>query len=136
MARILIIDDQPAVRTVVRKVLERHEHEVVEEGHGQTALDRLSGEPADVVITDVFMPEMDGIDFLLQVRDTCPGARVIVMSGGGLLAKNEVLADADALGADATLAKPFSAQDLVDTVGRVLAMPAGEPEGDGGAPGV
>ncbi len=121
MARILVIDDQAPVRSAVRLVLERAQHRVREEPDGHVALRHFAGDPTDLIITDVFMPHMDGIDFIMRVKGAFPEARVIVMSGGSLISKEEILADAADLGADATLAKPFSPEELLELVDRVLA---------------
>lgn len=123
MSRILVIDDQSAMRLALRRILEREGHQVQDEPDGHVALRRYSGDPADLVITDVFMPNMDGIDFVLRMKGAFPDSRVIVMSGGSLLPKEEVLTDAFALGADATLAKPFDPGELIEVVNRVLSTP-------------
>lgn len=120
MTRILVIDDQPAMRTAVRRILESAGYEVTEEPDGHVALRHFAGDPTDLVITDVFMPNMDGIDFVHRVKGAFPEARIIVMSGGGMLSSEVVLTDARISGADATLPKPFQPAELLDTVRRVL----------------
>lgn len=122
MARILIIDDQPAIRTALRAILEREGHAVTEAVDGHVALRHFAGDPTDLVITDVFMPNMDGIEFLTRVKGAFPEARIVVMSGGGSLSKEEVLADAGSLGALATLPKPFTSDELTHVVAQALAV--------------
>lgn len=116
MPRIMIIDDAAAIRTSLRRILERDGHTVLEEPDGKSALRHFAGDPTDVVISDVFMPDMDGIDFLMRVRETFPEAKIIVMSGGGALGKESVLAAASRLGADVVFEKPFEATQVLDAV--------------------
>ena len=121
MAYILVVDDDPAVREVIRTFLKDTGHEIEEAGDGKEALMRLAGRTADLVITDVYMDGMDGIEFLREIRRTRPEARVLVMSGGGRLGGPLFLDVAEALGAVRSLAKPFDAERLVAEVARILA---------------
>jgi CheY-like chemotaxis protein len=120
MASILIIDDEGPVREVLRRLLERMGHTVYEAAEGKTALRMYAGNPTDLVITDIYMPEMDGIEFLIRVRDAFPEARVIAVSGGSFLCKEEVLRDAAQLGAVGILQKPFSVEECLEVVQRAL----------------
>jgi len=120
MASILIIDDQPEVRRVLRRVLEAAGHTVTEDGDGKSALRHFAGNPTDLVISDIFMPEMDGIDFLVRVREAFPEARIVAMSGGGVLGRDQVLGDASMLGALAVLKKPFSRDEVLKAVNSAL----------------
>lgn len=120
MANILIVDDEPDVLNILKRILERAGHNVRGAKDGKTALRMFAGNPADVVITDIFMPEMDGIEFLVRVREAFPEARIIALSGGGQIGREEVLEDALRLGAVGILQKPFSAEACVDAVRRAL----------------
>ena len=120
MASILIIDDADPVRDILRKLLERVGHTVYEAVDGKTALRMYAGNPTDLVITDIYMPEMDGIEFLIRVREAFPEARVIALSGGSFIGKEEVLRDAAQLGAVGILKKPFSVEECLDVVDRAL----------------
>lgn len=128
MARILVIDDQPRTRTAVRRSLESAGHEVVEAEDGKVALRMYAGNPTDVVISDIYMPHMDGIEFLIRLHEAFPEARIITMSGGGHLAKDKVLAATSTLGAVVTLEKPFGTNDILAAVEKALAydMPGGQ----------
>ena len=128
MASILIIDDEDPVREMLRRLLERVGHRVYEAADGKTALRMYAGNPTDLVITDIYMPEMDGIEFLIRVLEAFPEARVIALSGGSFLGKEEVLRDAAQLGAVGILEKPFSVEECLDVVGRAL-----ETDGEGAA---
>jgi len=120
MAEILIIDDEPGVLGILRRILEFAGHSVVEAPDGEVALRHFEGKPADLVITDIFMPGMDGIEFLVHVRKTFPEARVLAMSGGGLLSRDQALSDAALLGADGILQKPFTKDEVLEAVARTL----------------
>ena len=81
--RVLLIEDDVSVRRIVRKMLERGRHEVTEAENGRVGLDRLRGSAFDLVITDIVMPEMDGLEMLIVLRKQHPSLKVIAMSGGG-----------------------------------------------------
>ncbi len=120
MASILIIDDADPVRDILRKLLERVGHTVFEATDGKSALRMYAGNPTDLVITDIYMPEMDGIEFLIRVREAFPEARVIALSGGSYIGKQEVLRDAAQLGAVGVLEKPFSVEECLELVRKAL----------------
>ena len=124
MAKILIIDDDSAVRGVLQQILVRAGHEVMAQSDGQQALDVLQSPDTplpDVIFTDVYMPEMDGIEFLLRLGEVAPDIPAVVVSGGGVVAEAaHVLTDAVHLGAAATLMKPFTPSDVYRTLDQVL----------------
>ena len=120
MARIIVIDDDASLRLTIRRALEKEGHEVLEADEGARGLALLAEAPADLLITDVFMPGQDGIVTLLQIRKQQPGLKVIVMSGGGLDGRLDLLEDAKVLGAARTLRKPFGVQDIRRVVAEVL----------------
>ena len=119
MPRILIIDDDAAVRTTIRHVLERAGYETVEGSDGREGSRLLAG--VDLVITDLLMPEMDGVDLLGSIRKGGHTMPVIAMSGGGKVNSKSYLEVARALGAFATIAKPFDLDHLLATVRDALA---------------
>jgi CheY-like chemotaxis protein len=121
MPRILVIDDDRGVRGGVVAYLQRLGHEVVEAADGLQGMKALGSQPVDLVITDINMPDMDGIEVIAQLRDAANGVPVIAMSGGGLFAKELLLANAEMLGAVHTLAKPFDLDDLGAAVREALA---------------
>ena len=120
MVRILVIDDEPLTRNAVRRALESAGHEVVEAEDGKVALRMYAGNPTDLVISDIYMPHMDGIEFLMRLHGAFPEARIITMSGGGHLAKEKVLSASNALGAVVTLEKPFGVDDILAAVDEAL----------------
>jgi CheY-like chemotaxis protein len=116
MVRILIADDEPAVRGVLSVALESEGYEVTAVGNGQEALDFYVQNPVEVVITDVFMPEKDGIELISEIRALNPEATIIAMSSGGRRGRGEYLDVAWAHGASHVLAKPFAPEDLLDVI--------------------
>jgi DNA-binding NtrC family response regulator len=120
MARVLVIDDEEEIRAILRDILEAEGHEVLlaEDGDRGIALHRAR--PADLVITDIFMPGKEGIETILELQEGFPGLKIIAMSGGGLLQTLEYLRAARTLGAVRALVKPFDHDALLATVREVL----------------
>ncbi|MFO0876522.1 MAG: response regulator [Gemmataceae bacterium] len=123
MLRILVIDDEPINRTMLTRLLTDQGHEVVSEPSGRAALEILRREPVDLVITDILMPEVDGLEIVRTLRKEQPHLAVIAISAGSnwLLADN-VLNLARLLGAHAQLSKPFNDRQLHDAITRALAL--------------
>ncbi len=121
MARILVIDDDAAVLATVRRILERAGHEVRSAGDGAAGMRLFEESPADLVVTDLYMPEKEGIETIQELRELYPDVRILAVSGGGVGGAGGSLEDARLFGADETLEKPFSADALRKAVERVLA---------------
>ncbi|MFC1661647.1 response regulator [Gemmatimonadota bacterium] len=121
MARILVIDDEDAIRGVLKRILSMAGHEVVEAEDGDVGTRLFEASDFDLVITDLIMPEKEGIETILDLREGHPDVRILVVSGGHSLDKTGSLEDAEALGADASLAKPFSVEELLGAVDALLA---------------
>jgi len=124
MSKILIVDDDPAILRTLRRVLEIEGHTVSEAPDGKSALRYFAGDPADLVMSDIYMPDMDGIEFLIRVREAFPEAKILAMSGGGHMTKEKVLGAASMLGAVAVLEKPFTVEDVQEAVSGALAAEA------------
>lgn len=123
MARVLIVDDEEADRVVLRTILERAGHLVIEAGDGDEALTTYGGKGIELVITDLQMRNVHGLELITILRDFAPRPAIIAISGTG-----EVQLDmAHALGATKTLTKPVSPEDLLAAVERVLDERAAEP---------
>ena len=118
--KILLVDDDAAVRRTLSRALQLDGHDVLEAPNGLHGLRALESEAVDLIITDVVMPDMEGLEFLRRVRKREPSPRVIVISGGGHVTTSPYLELADRLGADATLLKPISMAELRDTVQQVM----------------
>lgn len=122
LAHILVVEDDPTLLRGVKTLLRRADHEVSEAGTGREAMRLLQKRPFDVVVTDINMPEMDGIELIVELRKLGLGIPVIAMSGGGRLPKELLLENAALLGAVETIAKPFEPERLLDAVARALGV--------------
>jgi CheY-like chemotaxis protein len=122
MQRILVIDDEPQLRAVLKRFLEIEGYEVEVAADGREALRIYAGKPADLVITDLIMPEKEGIETIRELKDSYPGIKIIAMSGGGRLGPETYLTLARKLGAQRTLSKPFELKALGDAVRELLAL--------------
>jgi CheY-like chemotaxis protein len=120
MARILVVDDDRDVRTALVRILTKAGHEVAQAEDGGAALAAYRARPADLIITDMYMPAVDGVEVVARLVDEFPDARLIVISGGGQLEKEDVLDLARRLGARCTLTKPIDRRALLDAVNDVL----------------
>jgi CheY-like chemotaxis protein len=118
--RILIIDDDAQVRTVLGSVLTKSGHQVTTAANGAIGLRLWREHGADLVLTDIQMPETDGIEVILQLRTYAPHLPVIAMSGGDRSGDLDLLGDARLLGAVALLKKPFSADTLLQTIAAAM----------------
>jgi CheY-like chemotaxis protein len=117
--RILVVDDRPDILGFIRLGLERAGYRVEVAANGRQALERQQARVADVLITDIFMPEVDGIETIDRFRRDWPATRIIAMSSGAAKMQ-DYLRIARQLGADATLPKPFSLDELLHAVRSVL----------------
>ncbi len=124
MARILLIDDDDAVRATLARILRGAGHQVTAFGSGQAALAAADAEDFDLVLTDVLMPDMDGIEILRAFAKRAHRPRLVAMTGSTPMIGLDFLAIAPALGADGVLQKPMRAHELLAKVSTVLATPA------------
>lgn len=113
MATILIIDDDKPVRFTVSAMLADEGHEALEAENGTQGIATLEGRAVDVVITDILMPEREGLETILEIRRRWPDLPVIAISGGGRAGTANYLEMAADLGATTTLDKPFARADLL-----------------------
>jgi DNA-binding NtrC family response regulator len=121
MSRILIIEDDVAMRHALRSALERRGHEVAEAGDGQAGLVAYQKSIFDLVVTDIIMPDVEGLETVLALRKFTPNLKIIAMSAGGLGSADDYLKIAARFGAARTLRKPFEAEQFISTVEAVLA---------------
>jgi DNA-binding response OmpR family regulator len=121
MARILIIDDDPQLRRLLARILHADGHEVIEASNGADGLARFAASPPALVITDILMPEKEGIETIRDLRRLAPTVPIIAISGGGASQKSMKFLDMAAkLGATVALAKPFRPPKLLETVALLL----------------
>ncbi len=121
MTDILIIDDEAGIRGFMRTVLEGSGYTVREAPDGEAGLRLVRERVPDLVISDLIMPEREGLETIQMLREEFPEVKILAVSGGGMLEPSDRLIDAELFGADASLAKPFALSDLRDVVGRLLA---------------
>jgi YesN/AraC family two-component response regulator len=116
MEKILIIDDETPIRSMVRLILERAGYTVREAQDGIEGIRVFRETPADLVITDLIMPNKDGIGMIIELKKDFPALKIIAMSGGGLNRPEGYLRGAQKLGAACTLSKPINRQELLRVV--------------------
>ena len=110
--RIMVVDDNEDMRNMLKLCLEADGFDVDVARNGQLALERLQQAPADVVVTDLFMPDQDGIETILELRKRFPAVRIVAMSGWTSSEGSDYLRVAREIGALETLRKPFDPQRL------------------------
>ena len=120
MAHILIADDDPAIRHLLRQVLEGEGHQVEDAADGWEAIVRYRRHPADLLITDILMPDVEGVGTIRELLRHYPDAKIVAISGGGDTGTGECLGHAQAAGAHRTLAKPFGRREILAVVNELL----------------
>jgi DNA-binding NtrC family response regulator len=120
VASILLVDDNDQLRSLIERALKSGGHEVVSVADGKAAVALLPNGKYDLVLTDIVMPEMEGLELIRAVRKANPGTKIVAMSGGGRGTADDYLTLAKNFGAAATLEKPFRIDTLTETVERVL----------------
>jgi DNA-binding response OmpR family regulator len=118
---VLVVDDEADLRDIVSRVLIDAGHRVTCAANGQEASRALSQQDFDVILTDVIMPEKDGMQVIVEARRTRPTMRIVAMSGGGHVGREQYLKMAKSLGAHAVLEKPFNGDELVAAITAVMA---------------
>ena len=120
MSSILVVDDDTAVLEVVSEMLRLEGHDVTLAENGADAIREFDSRAYDLVITDLIMPEKEGLETIADIRRAVDGIPIIAISGGGRAGPSDYLETARFIGANATLAKPFRRQDLLETVAALL----------------
>ncbi len=122
MSKLLIVEDDAQVRAMLRESLVIEGFEIVEAENGRQALDRFRAELPDLVITDIIMPEQDGVETIHALRKEFPKAKIIAISGGSAhIAGDYLLGTAGALGAVSTFEKPLDMAILIQAIRKALA---------------
>jgi DNA-binding response OmpR family regulator len=120
VARILIIDDEDQPRRMLQQVLIRAGYEVIEARDGNQGLQLFRASPTDLIITDILMPEKEGLETIIDLRREFPAIKIIAISGGGRTGNLNFLEVAKRLGAQRTLQKPFELQEMIAAVRELL----------------
>lgn len=121
MASILVIDDHAAVLETVKVILAKQGHEIRTAPNGRLGMAQMAKRKFDLVITDIIMPEQDGIETIERLRQISAKLPILAISGCGPVGDTDFLKAARAIGASDTLAKPFRAMELVEKVSALLA---------------
>lgn len=116
MKKILIVDDEALIREGLEMALKLEGYMVEVADNGQDAIHKIELFRPDVVVTDIIMPDKDGIELVLSIRKFDKNIRIIAISGGGRISANDHLRMARQLGANSILAKPFSINELVSEI--------------------
>lgn len=122
MARILVVDDDTLVRDTIKTMLEHHGHEVLTAENGRHALEVLEKTSVSLVILDILMPEVEGIETIIRMKKSWPAVPIVAVSGGSLTG-SDYLSIASKFGAAGVLKKPFLYEDIVKVVDGVLDAP-------------
>jgi DNA-binding NtrC family response regulator len=118
--RVLIVDDDPGIRRTLHILLSREGYQVTQASNGVEALRLWRDKGCDLVITDLHMPEKNGIETIVELLSHTPGMRIIAMSGGGQTKRLDLLSNATMLGAVLTIEKPFTLSEMMTIVRQAL----------------
>jgi two-component system cell cycle response regulator CpdR len=128
---ILVADDEDSIRSLLEHFLKNAGYDVVVVGNARDACELIRKQPFDLVITDILMPDGDGLDLINEIKREQPTSRILAISGGGrYLEGSDYLKLAKGLGAHGAMMKPFTWQQLQDAINVVLTTPV-----DGGEAG-
>lgn len=118
--KILVIDDDDQMRVLLRQVMEWSGYEVVEAENGRRGMQQQRKHAADLVITDLIMPEQEGLETISGLKKEYPQVKIIAISGGGRIGPEAYLPAAQELGADKVFSKPFDVRELATAVRELL----------------
>lgn len=120
MNKILLIDDDNHFREMFAELLKRENFEVIETNDGRNALILYETHKPDLVITDIIMPDKEGIETILDLKRNHPNAKIIAISGGGRTNAMDNLRSARLLGADQTFEKPFDNKEILKSITELI----------------
>ena len=124
MALVLIVDDDPTVLRMLTQVMQRDGHTVIQAEDGEVAMRLFRVQPADVIITDLLMPNKEGLELIAEAREVAPAVGIIAYSGGGKIEPENYLEFATGMGADRVFTKPVPITDLSVAVRELLSSRA------------
>ncbi|HER08854.1 MAG TPA: response regulator [Bacteroides sp.] len=120
MSKILIIDDEPYILMMLKKMLEKAGYETDLASNGKEGMDLFKKDPSDLVITDIIMPEKEGLETIREMKRIHPHLKIIAMSGGGKISAENYLETASIFGATRIIEKPFTQNEMVSAVNELM----------------
>ena len=120
MSRILVIDDDDLVLDMLFQSLTREGYDVLIASNGEEGLRLYREEPVDLIITDLIMPEKEGIETIIELRQDFPDVKIIAISGGGFIGKKDYLHMARIFGVQQTFTKPVAREQLLDAIRELI----------------
>ncbi len=120
MKSVLVVDDEPGMREMVKQLLLNEGYHVLEASNGKHAMEFLKNESPELVITDIIMEEMDGVEIIMEIRENYPDVKIIAMSGGSKISSEDYLESASDLGADRIFNKPFSLSEMLIAIKELI----------------
>ena len=118
--KVLIVDDSLSVRVMLREILEMNGYDVLEASNGEEGMRTFKQHPIDLVITDIVMPDKEGLDVVRELKQISTHVKIIAISGGGLVSPENYLRLAKAFGAHETFIKPFHPDAILKSVQQLL----------------
>jgi DNA-binding response OmpR family regulator len=123
MAKILVVDDEPAILLMLKKMLEKADHEVDTASDGNEGITLFEKYKHDLLITDIIMPEKEGMETIIELRKKYPDLKIIAISGGGRISPEGYLPGAKLLGANMVFQKPLVQKEFLEAVSILLDEP-------------
>ena len=123
MAKILVFDDEPSILLMIKKMLEKEGHEVDLALNGKDGMELFEKNRPDLVITDIIMPQKEGLETIIELRKKYSELKIIAISGGGRIGPEGYLPSAKYLGADMVFQKPLIQKDFMEAVSALLNEP-------------
>jgi DNA-binding response OmpR family regulator len=120
MSKILVLDDEPSILLMIKKMLEKAGYEVIIASNGKEGMRLFDIEKPDMVITDIIMPEKEGLETIFELRRTYPDLKIIAISGGGRISPDGYLPGAKLLGANMVFQKPLVQKEFLAAVASLL----------------
>ncbi len=117
---ILIVDDDEAIRNFLKFILEKNGFKTLMAENGNEALEQFNNNQVDLVITDIVMPEKEGLEFIYELRNNDTNLKIIAISGGGKHIPDYYLALANEFGVNASIKKPFTEDDILQVINNLL----------------
>jgi YesN/AraC family two-component response regulator len=121
MARILVIDDEPSILLMIKKMIEKAGHEVYIASNGREGLELFEKNSPDLIITDIIMPQKEGLEIILELRKKHPALKIIAISGGGRFGPEGYLPSAKLFGANMIFQKPLVQKEFMEAISNLLA---------------